>query len=179
MDQQSMGYQGRRLASRVSTGVFECNRDCGCDRTRCVNRVVQQGVTLRLQLFKTAHGAGWGGRCLDEVPRGAFISTYTGVLLLESKADRHGLKYGDEYFAQLDLTRILFADRKKQLEDKLKEAISPVASNEVEINDQVLPDFSEPISAMSLNKSNSEAKYDMPITATYSSSSSLPSNGNK
>lgn len=32
--------------------VFECNSRCRCD-SRCRNRVVQHGLTLRLQVFKT------------------------------------------------------------------------------------------------------------------------------
>lgn len=48
----SVGYRGRRLYEMVNTGIFECNSNCKCDH-RCSNRVVQNGISLRLQLFKT------------------------------------------------------------------------------------------------------------------------------
>ena len=48
----SVGYRYRRLSQFTMGGVYECNSRCKCDR-RCQNRVVQQGVWLRLQVFKT------------------------------------------------------------------------------------------------------------------------------
>lgn len=49
----NIGYRGRRLPEMVNTGIFECNPNCKCDH-RCSNRVAQNGISLRLQLFKTA-----------------------------------------------------------------------------------------------------------------------------
>ena len=144
----SIGYQGRRLAAQVPTGVFECNRGCACDRRRCVNRVVQQGVSLRLQLFKTALGTGWGVRCLDEVPLGSFVSTYTGALMAEHEADAHCSAHGDEYLAELDFAHVLLAARKRTL---LKEATLSIdefkngneGGDEDQDQDQELPDVGE------------------------------------
>ena len=48
----NVAYKGRRLPEMVNTGIFECNPLCNCDH-RCSNRVVQNGISLRLQLFKT------------------------------------------------------------------------------------------------------------------------------
>ncbi len=48
----NVGYRGRHLPEMVNTGIFECNSLCKCDH-RCSNRVVQNGISLRLQLFKT------------------------------------------------------------------------------------------------------------------------------
>ena len=56
-----VGYRGRRLPNIVTTGIFECNSKCKCDR-RCSNKVVQNGISVRLQLFKTVQ-KGWGLRC--------------------------------------------------------------------------------------------------------------------
>jgi len=49
----NVGYRGRKLLEMVNTGIFECNPLCKCDH-RCSNRVVQNGISLRLQLFKTS-----------------------------------------------------------------------------------------------------------------------------
>jgi hypothetical protein len=77
----NVGYRGRRLNDMVKTGIFECNSNCKCDH-RCGNRVVQNGLTVRLQLFRTI-GKGWGLRCLDDIAKGTFICTYVGHILTE------------------------------------------------------------------------------------------------
>ncbi|VDN25667.1 unnamed protein product, partial [Dibothriocephalus latus] len=48
----SIGYRHRRLSQFTMGGIYECNKNCKCDR-RCGNRVVQLGVWVRLQVFKT------------------------------------------------------------------------------------------------------------------------------
>ena len=40
----SAGYQYRRLADNVSTGIYECNKNCKCKST-CLNRVAQVSAT--------------------------------------------------------------------------------------------------------------------------------------
>lgn len=60
--------------------VYECNKWCKCDKRMCENRVVQQGLTVRLQLFKT-HRKGWGVRCMDDVDKGTFVCCYTGMTI--------------------------------------------------------------------------------------------------
>ena len=77
----NVGYRGRRLNDMVKTGIFECNSNCKCDH-RCGNRVVQNGLSVRLQLFKTV-GKGWGLRCLDDIAKGTFICTYAGDIITE------------------------------------------------------------------------------------------------
>lgn len=68
----NVGYRGRRLADMINTGIFECNSNCKCDY-RCSNRVVQNGISVRLQLFKTP-SKGWGLRCLDDIPKVTFMT---------------------------------------------------------------------------------------------------------
>ncbi|KAH3887491.1 hypothetical protein DPMN_011508, partial [Dreissena polymorpha] len=47
------GYLHRRLRKQLlSSGVYECNSRCKCDK-RCGNRVAQNGLQNRLQVFKT------------------------------------------------------------------------------------------------------------------------------
>ena len=101
----NVGYRGRRLPDIVNTGIFECNSKCKCD-CRCSNRVVQNGVSVRLQLFRT-YNKGWGLRCLDDIAKGAFICTYAGHLMTEDQSDIRGQELGDEYFAELDFIECL------------------------------------------------------------------------
>ncbi|XP_067933673.1 histone-lysine N-methyltransferase eggless-like [Watersipora subatra] len=97
---EKSGYIYRRLDENIVTGVYECNSKCSCRKT-CFNRVVQNTLSVRLQIFKTEK-RGWGLRCLDDVPNGGFICIYAGQLLSEEGADQGGREYGDEYFAELD-----------------------------------------------------------------------------
>ncbi|XP_075732453.1 SET domain bifurcated histone lysine methyltransferase eggless isoform X2 [Rhipicephalus microplus] len=94
------GYHYRRLQEPLITGIYECNSQCRCSR-RCYNRVVQNGLRARLQIFKTEK-RGWGIRCLDDLPQGSFICVYSGQLLNEQAANEDGNQYGDEYLAELD-----------------------------------------------------------------------------
>ncbi|XP_070391784.1 histone-lysine N-methyltransferase SETDB1-B isoform X2 [Dermacentor albipictus] len=94
------GYHYRRLQEPHITGVYECNSQCHCSRS-CYNRVVQNGLRARLQVFKTEK-RGWGIRCLDDLPMGSFICVYSGQLLNEQAANEDGNQYGDEYLAELD-----------------------------------------------------------------------------
>ncbi|KAK6195050.1 hypothetical protein SNE40_000564 [Patella caerulea] len=77
--------------------VFECNRACRC-WTNCNNRVVQNGITARLQLFRT-NGRGWGVRALTDIPKGSFICEYIGELISDCEADR---REDDSYLFDLD-----------------------------------------------------------------------------
>lgn len=97
----SSGYQHKRLEECLPTGVYECNKRCKCDPNMCTNRLVQHGLQVRLQLFKTQN-KGWGIRCLDDIAKGSFVCIYAGKILTDDFADKEGLEMGDEYFANLD-----------------------------------------------------------------------------
>ncbi|GFP82639.1 histone-lysine n-methyltransferase suvr4 [Phtheirospermum japonicum] len=60
--------------------IKECWRKCGC-KMECGNRVVQRGISRKLQVFLTSGGKGWGLRTLEEIPKGAFICEYVGEIL--------------------------------------------------------------------------------------------------
>lgn len=81
-------YSHHRLTEPVASGVYECGPWCGCVRTRCQNRLVQRGISVRLQVFHTG-GHGWGVRCRDDLDRGTFVCIYAGVILqrLQSPAE--------------------------------------------------------------------------------------------
>ncbi|XP_015280005.1 PREDICTED: histone-lysine N-methyltransferase SETDB1 isoform X2 [Gekko japonicus] len=95
------GYQHKRLEECLPTGVYECNKRCKCNKNMCTNRLVQHGLQVRLQLFKTQN-KGWGIRCLDDIAKGSFVCIYAGKILTDDFADKEGLEMGDEYFANLD-----------------------------------------------------------------------------
>ncbi|XP_068179414.1 histone-lysine N-methyltransferase SETDB1-B [Antennarius striatus] len=98
---QNAGYLHKRLEECLPTGIYECNKQCKCCSQMCTNRLVQHGLQVRLQLFKTQN-KGWGIRCLDDVAKGSFVCIYAGKILTDDFADREGLEMGDEYFANLD-----------------------------------------------------------------------------
>ncbi|KAJ8289978.1 hypothetical protein GJAV_G00007370 [Gymnothorax javanicus] len=95
------GYTHKRLEECLPTGIYECNKRCRCNPQMCINRLVQHGLQVRLQLFKTQN-KGWGIRCLDDVAKGSFVCIYAGKILTDDFADKEGLEMGDEYFANLD-----------------------------------------------------------------------------
>ncbi|XP_044142348.1 histone-lysine N-methyltransferase SETDB2 [Bufo gargarizans] len=80
---RSPGYKYKRLPSPVPTGLYECNVSCKCNRKMCQNRVVQHGLQVRLQVFKT-RGKGWGLRCLDDLDKGTFVCIYAGRILMKT-----------------------------------------------------------------------------------------------
>ncbi|KAL3681640.1 hypothetical protein R1sor_024596 [Riccia sorocarpa] len=47
----------------------------------CGNRVIQRGITCKLQIFFTHDGKGWGLRTLDQLPAGAFVCECVGEIL--------------------------------------------------------------------------------------------------
>lgn len=104
------GYKYKRLLKDVKTGIYECNTNCQCS-AKCLNRVVQQPIKVELQLFRT-NKCGWGVRAVHDIPRGTFVSTYTGDLLTEEQSNRLAQKFSDEYLAQLDYVE--YGERSKE-----------------------------------------------------------------
>ncbi|TYK24614.1 putative inactive histone-lysine N-methyltransferase SUVR2 isoform X5 [Cucumis melo var. makuwa] len=64
--------------------IKECWSKCGCHK-HCGNRVVQRGITCKLQVFFTADGKGWGLRTLEDLPKGSFVCEYAGEILTISE----------------------------------------------------------------------------------------------
>ncbi|TKS78009.1 Histone-lysine N-methyltransferase EHMT1 [Collichthys lucidus] len=77
--------------------LFECNHACSCWRT-CRNRVVQNGLRVRLQLFKTQK-MGWGVKAMQDIPQGTFICEYVGEIISDSEADK---RENDSFLFTLD-----------------------------------------------------------------------------
>ncbi|XP_022652251.1 histone-lysine N-methyltransferase EHMT2-like isoform X2 [Varroa jacobsoni] len=77
--------------------LFECNRACACFTT-CQNRVLQNGIKVHLELFKTAL-TGWGVRALQEIPKGSFVCEYVGEVITDKEADQ---REEDSYLFDLE-----------------------------------------------------------------------------
>ncbi|KAI0218690.1 Histone-lysine N-methyltransferase EHMT2 [Lamellibrachia satsuma] len=77
--------------------IFECNKACSC-WANCRNRVIQLGITCRLQVFRT-NGRGWGVRTLLNIPQGTFVCEYIGELISDTVADN---REDDSYLFDLD-----------------------------------------------------------------------------
>ncbi|XP_057215572.1 histone-lysine N-methyltransferase EHMT1 isoform X2 [Triplophysa rosa] len=77
--------------------IFECNHACSCWRT-CKNRVVQNGMRSRLQLFRTQL-MGWGVKTLQDIPQGTFVCEYVGEIISDAEAD---VRENDSYLFSLD-----------------------------------------------------------------------------
>ncbi|CAH9077737.1 unnamed protein product [Cuscuta europaea] len=66
------------------TFIKECWWKCGCSK-QCGNRVVQRGISRKLQVFMTSEAKGWGLRTLEDLPRGAFICEFVGEILTNAE----------------------------------------------------------------------------------------------
>lgn len=121
----NVGYYYKRLQERVITGIYECNPQCKCSKTTCLNRVVQHPLQLKLQLFKTPN-KGWGLRCINDIPKGTFICIYAGYLYTEQKANEIGNQDGDAYLAELDYIEVverMKEDYESDVEDDEEDAL--------------------------------------------------------
>ncbi|XP_047955276.1 probable inactive histone-lysine N-methyltransferase SUVR2 [Salvia hispanica] len=68
----------------VRSFIKECWIKCGCN-IQCGNRVVQRGISRKLQVFMTPEGKGWGLRTLEDLPKGAFVCEYVGEVLTNAE----------------------------------------------------------------------------------------------
>ncbi|KAM5574860.1 hypothetical protein ABKV19_014019 [Rosa sericea] len=77
--------------------IKECWYKCGCNRS-CGNRIVQKGISVKLQVFLTPEGKGWGLRTLEALPRGAFVCEYVGeIVTIDELHERNLLIVGKEH----------------------------------------------------------------------------------
>ncbi|XP_010767626.1 histone-lysine N-methyltransferase SETMAR [Notothenia coriiceps] len=78
-----------RTHSGFCSPVFECNALCSCGDA-CSNRVVQSGLTLKLEVYSTEK-RGWGVRALKSIPKGTFVCEYAGEVISFEEARRRQL----------------------------------------------------------------------------------------
>ncbi|XP_066510425.1 histone-lysine N-methyltransferase EHMT1-like [Hoplias malabaricus] len=77
--------------------LFECNHACSCWRT-CRNRVVQNQLRVRLQVFRTAK-MGWGVKALQDIPEGTFVCEFAGEVISDGEAN---IRDNDSYMFNLE-----------------------------------------------------------------------------
>ncbi|KAL0414229.1 UNVERIFIED_CONTAM: Histone-lysine N-methyltransferase SUVR4 [Sesamum radiatum] len=76
----SKNLSGKCRGHIVRNFIKECWYKCGCSM-KCSNRVVQQGIKTKLQVFMTPEQKGWGLRTLEDLPKGAFVCEYVGEVI--------------------------------------------------------------------------------------------------
>ncbi|KAL1502081.1 hypothetical protein ABEB36_007279 [Hypothenemus hampei] len=157
VDPLSVGYTYRRLQEQVITGIYECNSRCKCSST-CLNRVAQNPMSLKLQVFRTVD-RGWGIRCVNDIPQGTFVCIYAGALYPEQTANEDGLQYGDEYFAELDYIEIV---------EKYKEEYEEEALEDEEFEKEKTPPRMEEIKRTSSGKKRHAYDDDNDFTLRFS-----------
>lgn len=74
--------------------VYECNQMCNCSRA-CPNRVLQNGVRVKLEVFKTEK-KGWALRAGEMILRGTFVCEYIGEVVDEKEANKRRHRYRKE-----------------------------------------------------------------------------------
>ncbi|XVE90758.1 hypothetical protein DITRI_Ditri20bG0103000 [Diplodiscus trichospermus] len=75
--------------------IHECGSSCKCP-PNCKNRVSQNGLKVRLEVFKTKD-RGWGLRSWDPIRSGAFICEYAGEVIDISRAEELGGEDDGDY----------------------------------------------------------------------------------
>lgn len=96
---QAYTLQGTLLAQNskdptCTLPVYECNTLCPCGDS-CSNRVVQTGVTHKLEVFWTTN-RGWGVRTLEPIQCGAFVCEYAGEVVGFEEARHRQLAQGSK-----------------------------------------------------------------------------------
>ncbi|XP_023328199.1 histone-lysine N-methyltransferase SUV39H1-A [Eurytemora carolleeae] len=105
MNETEMAYnQNGRLRVDIGYPIYECNKRCKCPSS-CRNRVVQNGRKVKLGIFRTSNGCGWGVRTLENIKKGSFVVQYVGEVITSDEAEERGKKYdadGKTYLFDLD-----------------------------------------------------------------------------
>lgn len=100
-----MSYtQFGRLRVELGTPIYECNKICKCDQD-CTNRVVQKGRKVKLCIYRTSNGCGWGVKALERIKKGSFVVEYVGEVITSEEAEERGKTYdaeGRTYLFDLD-----------------------------------------------------------------------------
>lgn len=109
-------YSNNRLSSRNIEDTFkivECNKNCNCNIKTCKNRVSENGLTYKLEIFRRSNKKGvktyqtynntpssrsvlgWGVKTLEDIPKGAFICELTGQYMLGKSIAKHKPRKGN------------------------------------------------------------------------------------
>ncbi|XP_014217049.1 histone-lysine N-methyltransferase SUV39H2 [Copidosoma floridanum] len=93
-----------RIRVPPGTPIYECNKRCHCSDS-CQNRVVQRGSDMKLCVFRTSNGRGWGVKTLRVIKKGSFVIQYVGEVITSEEAEKRGKEYdaaGRTYLFDLD-----------------------------------------------------------------------------
>lgn len=93
-----------RVRVPPGTPIYECNKRCTCPEA-CLNRVVQRGSQMKLCVFRTNNGRGWGVKTLRLIKKGTFVIQYVGEVITNEEAEKRGKEYdaaGRTYLFDLD-----------------------------------------------------------------------------
>jgi SET domain-containing protein len=86
-------------------GVYECNKNCSCVDESCSNRVVQNGIERKLEVFFIDKSKGFGVRALEPIKKNEFVCEYIGEIIHKEKAferiNRNLIKRSPNYVLQV------------------------------------------------------------------------------
>ncbi|CAE6007326.1 unnamed protein product [Arabidopsis arenosa] len=109
--------------------IYECGGSCPCPND-CPNRLVQTGLKLHLEVFKTAN-CGWGLRSWDPIRAGTFICEFAGVSKTKEEVEED-----DDYL--FDTSRIYHSFIWNYEPQLLREDASKQVSEVINLPTQVL-----------------------------------------
>ena len=145
------GYTSLGTIWRARDIIFECQA-CQHDSKGGLlqNRVVQKGITQHLEVFKT-ETAGWGMRCFNEIPAGAFICTYEGEIMTSDECEERAKQPGktDRYYFDLEIKAFEqraqgdMPESSSEEEEEEEQDVSPSASHVAEPEEVVEPAAAE------------------------------------
>jgi histone-lysine N-methyltransferase SETMAR len=82
------GYSDDDLCTQLAQ-INECSLECNCDEDTCLNRLVQNGVKFKLEIFDCLPiDKGKGVRAKENIQAGSFICEYMGEVIGKIEAEK-------------------------------------------------------------------------------------------